>query len=1201
MAYVRTSYFDCTSQGNLRYRVEFYDQGDGGAGVAATFQNQKRKAAPNAVQIKWGSDGSKLFAPLKPSTCQINLMVDDFRCAKYVAELRTRRQERDVYVAVYREYLSGNDEPQYGPIWGGFLLMDLSDDPDISLPWSVTLKAVDGIASMKYYDYIPPGTTQSADGLYNKLDTYIADPGNTQPTWRHFIEIISDCLDKSGPFTTNEGNTNNPTFKTGARWFNGQFASLGINPLRDTRVRPEIFYTEEEVADDYIKYKPMSCYEVIKAVCKGWGMRMVYWQNVYYFIQINEWDNAQSGTQANPDDITNWEYAMDGSTIGGINQSLEGWWHTYQLYLTNAGPIQSNVKWNKLAGGQYGILPAFKKVTIDFLNVSNNNLFTRFPLMFPDPNPAVTVPGNFAGGFMYESMGIFTCDGLTDLNFFQRINLAWHNNSTISGNFLTDWVIVARPHAPGNAPWDNSLGPGGQPQPATLYMKGSSAPSGIEWLDMFSLGWFGFPFDSHQSLPTGNTTKCITTGSGVNQTNAKTYPVITAFDVSAAAVFYAGDWELAYCIKSSVDAGPIDSATGNPVPSGYWYNHGTFYPSGNAVSGPNQGPPSGNVTNPWYHGVGYTNVALTQGLGSSEFCPIVNGAVGVTTSITNMVQPGNDTAFEVITNVLFGDTGSTATLGCLQIYDGTSWIVSDFSGIWGIDTLGGGNSFAEQLATDIFQAQSKPIHKFSVQTTNDPQRGFYWNDGTANRPQYPCPLTKWITPGHGASVTSAKYWMMHTGEFNLVEDTWKWVFYEQKKFAPPDDVIIIIDDGGYGPGDDVGHGGAQGKYASGIIKVATDEEAPTKVMPRLGQPAEGVEAEVQSLERGRTKPIAIINEAQIIDASATGTPVYELVITELEVLELADSVFKAGDLFILNTQTNGKRAEGDPTDPIIINEWEGAQALPDNQLLFEVETDQAAGTTTIAVIEQTIYQDISIGDTIVPYTEDLFSQYQNKTKGTIGGFEVDSDGIQKDGIRITTLIDDDTMADASEESLATSESIKRYVDAQPHSIDEFMMATCDAPASTSATNGEAYAVIIPFENVAVEGDADHITLSTIAGEENNFRLTEGKYIFQWNVAANTSVTNNRLNCGVKLQIGTWNEGEGIWDYADLFPTHGYIYNRANGSVARLGSTAGSLIVDQDGTDHLYRLVFWKDSSSSGTTVGITVLDGTQINIRQLST
>ena len=61
---------------------------------------------------------------------------------------------------------------------------------------------------------------------------------------------------------------------------------------------------------------------------------------------------------------------------------------------------------------------------------------------------------------------------------------------------------------------------------------------------------------------------------------------------------------------------------------------------------------------------------------------------------------------------------------------------------------------------------------------------------------------------------------------------------------------------------------------------------------------------------------------------------------------------------------------------------------------------------------------------------DLTSQYQNKTRGTVGAFDITATSIDSGSVAISSYIDDDTFATASVNSLATSESIKAYVDGQ---------------------------------------------------------------------------------------------------------------------------------------------------------------------------
>jgi hypothetical protein len=99
--------------------------------------------------------------------------------------------------------------------------------------------------------------------------------------------------------------------------------------------------------------------------------------------------------------------------------------------------------------------------------------------------------------------------------------------------------------------------------------------------------------------------------------------------------------------------------------------------------------------------------------------------------------------------------------------------------VWGIDTLAGNNSMSQQLAIDVFSAQSKSLVEFNVATTLDPTESIMFNDGTANRPQFICPFTKITMPSDMASSTPSRSYIMHTGEWNVIQDTWKWKLYEQ--------------------------------------------------------------------------------------------------------------------------------------------------------------------------------------------------------------------------------------------------------------------------------------------------------------------------------------------------------------------------------------------------------------------------------------
>lgn len=146
------------------------------------------------VDISWGSDGNKMYSPIKASTMAIDFMVTDIKAATYIKQLRTDRAERDVYVYLYCTGNTHTIQAGESPIFAGYLLMDLADDPDIPIPYNMRLKAVDGIAALKYYDLIPSGITQQANNLYDLQDTFIPDSANPAGQYDLFILLLLGSL-----------------------------------------------------------------------------------------------------------------------------------------------------------------------------------------------------------------------------------------------------------------------------------------------------------------------------------------------------------------------------------------------------------------------------------------------------------------------------------------------------------------------------------------------------------------------------------------------------------------------------------------------------------------------------------------------------------------------------------------------------------------------------------------------------------------------------------------------------------------------------------------------------------------------------------------------------------------------------------------------------------------------------------------------
>lgn len=931
MAYTRTYYFDFTSESDLSYRIEIYDQ------IATSAYRDKRGTlGGGAASIKYGSDGSSMFATLKPSTLTLDFMVTDIAVASYINQLRTDRNERDVYINMYRETVSGTDDPLNAPIWGGYLLMDLSDEPDDSVPYSITLNAIDGLASLKYFDFVPKTTTQNPDSLYDVGDTFIPDPSNAggqYDTWRTFVDLISICMSYTGHYTTTTGSTSSPKIATAARWYNGMHPNITDDPLLKTRTKPKNLYTTKTEDDDTIKYKAKSCYDVLKGICKAWGMRVILWNNRWYFIQINQFRKSDIGSNLDPINIGMHQYTMAG--VWELRtDDIDSYWGKYFLPLSSAGG--SSIRNFKITGGQYGILPAIKKVTVDFLSTDNINYFTQFP-----PIPGYGSPIIGTDDWLHSILGTFTFDGTNDLDFYQRIVLTVSNPTNNTGKMELFWGLFARPAGTGsnvatNSPHDNGFD-------YQMYVDGLGA---IEWRGFSN--WYADPGQFPGSGPgyyygitwspipisVGSHTVDILDNSYSNSTST-----IFRYPHCPASVFTAGDWEFAYYVRNY-----NSSAT-------YMYEHGRV----------NIGLPSGSDNDPSVYNINYVNAPAGQGINSSVFSPIINGAVGNVSLNTTTVQSTTDTESISITNVYFGDTGSLSSGGSIQVYNGTDWELTEMGGDWGIDTLSGDNSFSAQLIADILNAQGKITKTFSVQTTLDPTRGPYFNDGTANRPMFACPITKFFTPTHSASGTLGTSWIMNTATWFPMKDLWKWKLYEQKNYAITGTTSTTGTAGNY-----------TGTYGGPGTPIPDPDINHPVAPPPTGNLGPGQAQQLRLINTQKIASIAIVKTRQII--TATSAP-FEQTITFIDVEEIPTAIFKTGDLFSLQTKSQG---------------WTNTPYAP---ITFEVSSDQSAGATRINVVSQDITRDILIGDTVSFDVKDMISQYQNKTRGDIGGMTVTSDSI----------------------------------------------------------------------------------------------------------------------------------------------------------------------------------------------------------------
>jgi hypothetical protein len=170
------------------------------------------------------------------------------------------------------------------------------------------------------------------------------------------------------------------------------------------------------------------------------------------------------------------------------------------------------------------------------------------------------------------------------------------------------------------------------------------------------------------------------------------------------------------------------------------------------------------------------------------------------------------------------------------------------------------------------------------------------------------------------------------------------------------------------------------------------------------------------------------------------------------------------------------------------------------------------------------------------------------------------------------------------------------------SLTNFAWVECETTITTSATDGESNAVVIPFDTKSLEGTSNTIILTAgglggITDSANAwYSTTQGKYEYSWTITTDTNDENNRILSGVKLQRGVQVDSGLVW--SDYNPTKSFIYDRGTGNI-RKGSTASQTLAEQGETQYYWRLVLWKEESSNASTTAITLLTGCNLIIKQI--
>jgi len=1014
--------------------------------------------------ITYGTDEQDRFSPILSSKLELPFMVTNTTQDAFIKNIRENFNEQDVYIHLYRESSSGYSS--VAPLWSGFVLMDLSASPDLYYPYPVTLTAVDGLSLLKEIDFVQSGTA----GSYTDADMYSSNG--------RFTYWLKEILLKSGASTTTQGSTQDYKFTTAINWFNSVMPTItqSTDPFYQTKCNTKMFFSKD--ADE--NFTVVNCYDVLKNLLKHWGARIIYWKHIFYIVQIQEYNTAESGTYANPDNIDTRTYTKTGAFDSSSDNLGDSYWTRYNLLIDDVtGGIQ------KLAGSQFNYLPQLKRTQAKFIDYGNKNYFGGLPYDLTTGQTDV---------IYQDTISDVSVDGSMILIIPLDVTLPVAYNGTLAMSLAFRMYIT-----------DGST---------TYYLRydPSNTPK-YYWENATTAN-----LNSKKTVWRSNLDNIVGT-----QTKVGFHEQIEFKDVSGSALTLTGDWD----IYTDIDNWGANSGSFKFVYNfAGLLNFSTLYaPSASTIYWTNTLNPNyqtplnpsviGQTNQPTAYNPNYSLnpttsnsiVSYTSQLNINPFegkLLIVNAsASGALYGSFVSVSPNPTTKDSEIVDfgdLIWGDTLLASSEGSLKVWNGSSFVKSNVIGTWGLGSTSGTNSFTEMLLSEYLYGQTKVIESPSMRLvigeTNKNQ-----NDGSGSRPNYINPIGR--LKGYSATGTTP-YYIFKSGSFHLLKDEVDYQGYQiirdTQSITKTDDIIIgpdILQDktnkiGQKTPqtntlvnkltqnsyittvsaiksafGNDVAVNGifaTDSGWTKGTgwsissnkasfsptgstsdIKQDTLTNALTyKIIVTLTLSAGGLSVKAGS--SGNSTVLSASGTYEVFSTCAGSTDVIfeasaafegyiekvvvqqQVPVTSININAIGTAVFKTNDVL------NVADVDGDE-----VNE-------------FTVSADQGASDTSISVTSKLITEDILEGSIILVNQNDLAAQYQNKTKGTVGGFDITANSIDSGSVSIESYIDDDTFATASATSLATSESIKAYVDTQVGSADTLQEVTDLGNTTTNSVN-----------------------------------------------------------------------------------------------------------------------------------------------------
>ena len=731
---------------------------------------------PSGAEINYESEKvDDKNSPILTSSLKFPVMVEDATQQAFINSIRTTKEEKDSWITI-RVGTSGSY------LWSGYIIMDLENREDVSFPYETVLTAIDGIAALKEIPFLRETSTEPSPAT----PTY---PYVREDTWDNagFQEIIgtTSCwiirmLDNVGQLLASDDDTGsaleNYTIQTAFNWWNEEMTpAAGTDPLANMKISMRPFYTQD--SNGYMNVP--NCYDVLKDFCTNFGMRLIYWQNTFHFIQINEYNTDESGVSpySTPINIPTREYYYTGTIKADTNYLGDTNFSLYKMVFENATNAGAGLQ--KLTGTNYQALPAIKKTIGTYVENAGTNVFNGFPLFVTHNTGSITPTAWSTSGSYIEYLQNPNLVGLEqtmqitnakDLQgFVCKIYCDFTNTSTTDIKMETLWTIRAKPK---DSAWGDS-------DNMTMYKHQAATYAEFRWMSavgeyplannqQYAREYIWIPGNTGVNGPVTIEVFNSTTNSTTN-TTSNLIPTDSAFT---------DEWDFQFYTFTGFDDADTQQVEAQSETA--LYSHGRITAVSNA-GGLNVGGSAIAVKKvPTTYAFDYEDTVelkLTPQY-VSQFVPIASGSstFGTASTETQTTQDSKDTYVYDIGELNFGDGTGANTFTTIQVYTGSAWVFVDEDGKWaqGIYAWNAGTTqydyssltydqkIINLLSKNVLYNQSESI--LTISTTSALGETDKYYSGSSK--------LKFMNPIAKLNDADGKEYILMRGTFKLSMDEW---------------------------------------------------------------------------------------------------------------------------------------------------------------------------------------------------------------------------------------------------------------------------------------------------------------------------------------------------------------------------------------------------------------------------------------------